>query len=216
MYFAIIADIIESRTIMNRFQVQEQLNRILQEINSEFDEYIAARFLVTLGDEFQGLLNSTQPILQIIERIILQMYPIRIRFGIGFGEINTRINKEMAIGADGTAYHYARRMINELKKNQRSRMSDQPLIKVLSDKNESIIKLVNNTFSLWSFIQEKWTEKQVRLISETIASGNNQREAAKRLGVVQSTVQRGLKSSGYYNYLQTKRTLEEVLVKEWG
>jgi hypothetical protein len=33
---------------------------------------------------------------------------------------------------------------------------------------------------------------------------------------VQSTVQRGLKSSGYYSYLQTKKTLQEILLKEWG
>ncbi len=216
MYFAVIGDIKNSRKIKDRFQVQEQLKQVLEEINSEFDNYIAAKFIVTLGDEFQGLLNSTQPIIRIIERIMLKMHPVKIRFGIGFGDISTKINREMAIGADGTAYHHARRMINEIKKSHKSRMSDQTAVKLAADDNASIVALANSTFSLWSLIQGKWTQKQVRLILETVICENNQREVARRLGIVQSTVQRGLKSSGYYSYLHTKRVLEEVLVREWG
>ena len=216
MYFAVIGDIKNSRKIKDRFQVQEQLQQILEEINSEFDNYIAAKFIVTLGDEFQGLLNSTQPIITIIERIMLKMYPVKIRFGIGFGGISTKINPEMALGADGTAYYHARNMINEIKKNQKGRMSAQTSVKISADGNVSVVALANNTFSLWHLIQEKWTQKQVRLILETVICENNQREVARRLGIVQSTVQRGLKSSGYYSYLHTKRALEEVLVREWG
>lgn len=216
MYFAIIGDIKNSRKMKERFQIQEQLGQILEEVNSEFDEYIAAKFIITLGDEFQGLLNSTQPIIKIIEKITLKIYPVRLRFGIGCGEISTKINREMAIGADGTAYHHARHMINKIKKNQSSRMSDQTSIGISAADNQSIVELANNTFSLWSFIQEKWTPKQVRLILETIECDNNQREAARRLGIVQSSVQRGLKSSGYYTYMHTKRTLEEVLARVWG
>ena len=216
MYFAVIGDIKNSRKIKDRFQVQEQLEQVLEEINSEFDNYIAAKFIVTLGDEFQGLLNSTQPIIRIIERIMLKMYPVKIRFGIGFGDISTKINREMAIGADGTAYHHARRMINEIKKSHKSRRSDQTSVKIAADDNISIVALANSTFSLWSLIQGKWTQKQVRLILETVICEDNQREVARRIGIVQSTVQRGLKSSGYYSYLHTKRVLEEVLLREWG
>ncbi len=216
MYFAVIGDIKNSRKIKDRFQVQEQLEQILEEINSEFDNYIAAKFIVTLGDEFQGLLSSTQPIITIIERIMLKMYPVKIRFGIGFGAISTKINPEMAIGADGTAYYHARNMINDIKKNQKGRRSAQTSVKISADGNVSVVALANSTFSLWHLIQEKWTQKQVRLILETVICENNQREVARRLGIVQSTVQRGLKSSGYYSYLHTKRALEEVLVREWG
>lgn len=216
MYFAIIGDIKNSRKLKDRYQVQEQLERLLNEINLEFDSYIAAKFLVTLGDEFQGLLHSTKPIIRIIEKIMLGMHPVKIRFGIGFGEISTKINPEMALGADGTAYYHARRMIDELKKSEKSRMSDPVSVKFSADDKESMIQLINNTFSLWSVIQAKWTSKQVRLILETIICENNQREVAGRLGVVQSTVQRGLKSSGYYSYSHTKKALEEVLAREWG
>ncbi|HEY5585030.1 MAG TPA: SatD family protein [Ruminiclostridium sp.] len=216
MFYAIIGDIRNSKKTKNRFQIQEQLEEILKEINREYDNCIAANFIITLGDEFQGLLNSTKPLINIIEKIKIKMYPTEIRFGIGFGEISTKINKEMAISADGPAYYCARKMINEIKKSEKSRMSDKVTIKLCSDEKGTIVELINNTFCLWSFIQDKWTPKQTRLIFEDIISGNNQREVAQKLGIVQSTVQRGLKSSGYYSYLHTKRILEEVLLKEWG
>lgn len=216
MYFAVIGDIKNSRKIDERYQLQERLEKILQEVNSEFDKYIAAKFIVTLGDEFQGLLNSTQPILRIVEKIMLEIHPVKLRFGIGVGDISTKINREMAIGADGSAYHHARRMINEIKKSQGSRNGDQASIKIWADENKNIVKLANNTFSLWYCIQEKWTQKQVRLILEIADLRNNQREVARRLGIAQSTVQRGLKSSGYYSYMHTRMVLEEVMVSEWG
>ncbi len=216
MYFAIIGDIKNSRKINDRYQVQEQLGQVLREINEEFDSDIAAKFLVTLGDEFQGLLKSARPIVRIVEKIMLRMYPVKIRFGIGFGDISTKINREMAIGADGTAYHHARKMVNEIKRLEKGRMSDNTSVMVGAEGKRSVIDLINNTFRLVSFVQEKWTTKQVRLILETIICENNQREVAGRLGVVQSTVQRGLKSSGYYTYFHTKKTLEEVFAREWG
>lgn len=216
MYFAIIGDIKNSKKIKNRFQIQEQLQEILKDINQEYDNYLAANFIITLGDEFQGLLNSTKPLLEIIENIKLKMYPTKIRFGIGFGEISTKINKDMAISADGPAYYCARKMITEIKRSEKSRMRDSVTIKLGSYEKETIVELVNNTFCLWSFIQDRWTPKQTRLILENITSHNNQREVAEKLGLVQSTVQRGIKSSGYYSYLHTKRILEEILLKEWG
>jgi len=216
MFYAIIGDIRNSKKTKNRFLIQEQLEEILKEINVKYGNSIAANFIITLGDEFQGLLNSTKPLIDIIEEIKIKMYPIEIRFGIGFGEISTKINKEMAISADGPAYYCARKMINEIKKSEKSKMSDKVTIKLCSDEKGTIVELINNTFCLWSFIQSKWTPNQNRLIFEDIISGNNQREVAQKLGIVQSTVQRGLKSSGYYSYLYTKRILEEVLLKEWG
>lgn len=47
------------------------------------------------------------------------MYPVRLRFGIGFGEISTNIFCEAAIGTDGPAYYEARKMIEKLHKQEK-------------------------------------------------------------------------------------------------
>ena len=59
-YIAIIGDIKNSRKIDNRKEVQTKLNGVLDEINQTYCEEIAAGFLITLGDEFQGLLLRPQ------------------------------------------------------------------------------------------------------------------------------------------------------------
>ena len=60
--------------------------------------------MITLGDEFQGLLEITVSILEIIKYIQREIYPIKLRFGVGIGNVSTLINHEAAIGADGPAF----------------------------------------------------------------------------------------------------------------
>ena len=55
-YFALIGDIIDSRHEQDRYDVQKKLQSILSSVNVENAVHIAADFLITLGDEFQGLL----------------------------------------------------------------------------------------------------------------------------------------------------------------
>jgi hypothetical protein len=100
MYFAVIGDIKDSKKIKDRAGFQRKLGELLARINTDYACTIAANFIITIGDEFQGLLASPQYILNIIERIKFGLYPVRVRFGIGWGGIETEIISEMAIGAD--------------------------------------------------------------------------------------------------------------------
>lgn len=218
MYFAIIGDIVDSRKLINRSEVQDKLNQVLKDINIQYEENIAARFLVTLGDEFQGLLSNPKDLFQIIDKIKFEMYPVKIRFGVGIGTIDTSINREMALGADGPAYHYARNIIEEIKvlnkANSKSQYSTD--IGVSSTYEPNLVSLINCNLSLCYFIEEKWTDKQRDLIKRIMFSNKTQREIAKELDLAQSSVQRRLKSSGYYNYIYVKKSLEEALMNLWG
>ena len=60
---------------------------------------------ITLGDDFQGLLHSGEHVMDIIQYIKREAYPIKIRFGIGIGAITTNINAMISIGADGSGYY---------------------------------------------------------------------------------------------------------------
>ncbi|MRN26895.1 hypothetical protein EAI30_20110, partial [Romboutsia ilealis] len=89
------------KKLNDRKKIQEELQRVLNEVNKKYVEDISSKFMITLGDEFQGLLCNGGNILQIITEIESKMYPVKIRYGIGVGEIITDINADMAIGADG-------------------------------------------------------------------------------------------------------------------
>lgn len=92
-YFAVIGDIIDSKKIDNRYQVQKTLETCLNDLNNEYQAVLVSKFSITLGDEFQGLLSLDAPLFQIIDRINLAMQPYQVRFGIGVGKILTDINR---------------------------------------------------------------------------------------------------------------------------
>ena len=221
MYYAIIGDIIGSKALENRSEVQEKLNAILRTINTEYEKNIAANFVITLGDEFQGLLINPVSLLEIIQKIKLYMYPVKIRFGIGIGDIYTEINREMAIGADGPAYHNARAMVEKLKSISKSNSksmynSDVMLMDSGVEGKDDIIQLINDNFCLCYFIESKWTEKQIEIIKKTNLGSRGQRELAKELNLAQSTIHRRLKASGYYNCVHVYKNITRIMVEVWG
>ena len=216
MYYAIIGDIINSKGIGNRIEFQKKLGGVLTQINSVYEDDIAANFLITLGDEFQGLLKSPGHILEIIEKIKFSVYPVKIRFGIGMGEIHTEINRKMAIGADGPAYYHARNMVNELKALEKGKMNTGANIKFGAKGKAPVLDLINTTLSLCSYIESKWTQKQRELIEESIFCRMSQREIAAKFNLSQSSVQRRFKSAGYYNYLSALETVNRILADERG
>lgn len=86
---------------------------------------MAAKFLITLGDEFQGLLVKPNHLLEIIDDIQREIYPVRLRFGVGIGKITTQISPEAAIGSDGPAFYAARNIIesiHEQEKKEKNRL----------------------------------------------------------------------------------------------
>lgn len=217
MYIAIIGDIVDSRKIKNRDDIQKKLLSILKEINIDFKNNIAAKFLITLGDEFQGLLNDANNLLKIIDTIKFKMYPIKIRFGVGIGSIDTNINSEMALGADGPAFHYARAMVEKIRKINKIKSKSLINTDIILDanNNDNVINLINDNLSLCYELEEKWTDKQRLLIEEMLFTNKTQRELAEEFKIAQSSVQRRLKTSGYYNYINAKRNISNILEEQW-
>ncbi|MCF8242438.1 MAG: SatD family protein [Melioribacteraceae bacterium] len=113
---ALIADIVESRNIGDRKKLQTKLKRKLTSINRK-SESILSPLTITLGDEFQGLYKNADVIFLNIFEILLAIYPVKVRFSLGVGEISTVINKENAIGMDGEAFYIAREKMNKLKED---------------------------------------------------------------------------------------------------
>lgn len=217
MYYAIIGDIVHSKAINSkqRNDVQNKLKLTLEGINQRYSEDIAANFIITIGDEFQGLLHHPSKLLKIIDEIQFRMYPVRMRFGVGFGDIDTEINREMALGADGPAYHYARSVIEQIKALEKGKLSGNVniLFKSGNEEHQMLLELMNSSLQLCSFIEGKWTDKQRELIEKMIYSGMNQTAAAQELGIAQSSVQRRLKSAGYYDYYNARELIAQILDK---
>ncbi len=211
-YFAIIGDIKASKGLSGRDEVQEKLKKILKYVNEVYQNNIAAKFLITLGDEFQGLLTNSDFLLEIIKYIQTEMYPIRLRFGIGIGEITTEINYEAAIGADGPAYYAARRMIEDIREQEKKIRRQAADIQIsFYDKEILEVTEINTLLILMKLIEDNWSEKQRYTIWDMIANGGSQKECAKRMGTTQSTVARRLSDGNYVVYEKTKITIKRAI-----
>lgn len=168
--------------------------------------------MMTLGDEFQGLLCKGENIVYIIEEIQNKIYPVEIRFGIGIGAITTDINAEMPLEADGPGYYNARSAIDFLKLHERKNKSYISDIRIEIDEGiNSQAELLNTIFSLLTIIKKRWTDRQREIIWDFMWYQDNQEKCAERLGITQSSVQRSLTGGDYYAYKAAIDTISHVL-----
>ena len=218
MYCAIIADIINSKSIKERKAFQESLEKILFAINKEYEIYIASEFMITLGDEFQGLLSSPDKLIEITDKIKLKLFPVNLRIGVGIGTIETDIKRSLPIGADGPAYYNARYALSSIKekKNKYQQPSHGIVLSSGKLKDHFSDDLINSIFVLCNSLENSWTNKQRDLVLSQLHNEKTQREIAKELDLNQSSVQRRLKAASYYAYKYAKDMAQNSLNEKWG
>lgn len=211
-FVAVIGDIKDSRRLENRKEVQTHMQTILEQVNEKYEEYIASRFLITLGDEFQGLLYTGENVLHIISEIRMQLYPVHLRFGIGFGQITTDIRAEMALGADGPGYYRAREAIERLKEREKkNRPVPAELCFKMGEQNRRTEIMLNTIFNLIYVIEKNWTKRQREIIWDMLLYEDGQQNTARRLNISQPTVQKALAAGGYYTYENALKNAAEIL-----
>lgn len=214
-YTAIIADIIDSKKIKNRKQFQRKFQAILKEINKDYAENIASQFTIRSGDEFQALLKDRETLIEIISKIEFAIYPVQLRFGIGIGEIATDIDPKNSFLVDGTAYHRARAMLEQLVKNENQYAKRESNLMIASaDSNHEIDQLMNAIFSLRYILKKQWTDRQHEVINSYLLNDENQYKTAESLGISQSSVSRALKAAHFTSYQLALEALHSFLVKK--
>lgn len=173
---------------------------------------IASDFMITLGDEFQGLLSSGAHLMHIIDYMERNMFPTRLRFGIGIGAIHTPVDRHSPFGMDGPAYHLARDMITVLKDSERMRGEPSANMRIGVEGDDRLVLLVNTIFSLMAPIKEDWTMKQVQVMNVFMGKGQmKQQTTAEAVGITQPSVQKALAASHFYTYHYALHTISTAL-----
>ena len=216
MYCAVIADMVDSKKLTDRGKVQDKLKTELANINLQYQKSIVSNFTITLGDEFQGLMADATHVMVIIDRICDAMYPVGLRFGIGFGDITTEIDPDQALGADGPAYHNARLALEDIKRLDKKDLQTQ--IKLVTGDNTlaGIEYLVNTAFCSLYAIESGWTKPQRETVQSMMKnSGMTQKKLAEKRGVEPSTVTRSLQSANFNLYVALKEAVEDAIINIW-
>lgn len=214
-YVAIIGDIVESKQIKDRKDIQKKFKNILTNINAKYSEDITSKFVVTLGDEFQGLLNNRNNIMRIICEIQMAMAPLELRFGIGIGGISTDINLDNSSEIDGSAYHRARKMIKEIESKEFKYTERHSNIMICSEENNiEIDELLNSILSVCTALKSKWTDRQKEIIYAYLSNDENQYKAGDILNIGQPSVNKALSNARFYSYKSAIETVNSFLSKE--
>ena len=203
MYLALIADVIDSKMVQERFDLQKQLEITLQKMNGLFADYLASCFTLTLGDEFQALLKVDAPIFQIIDTLRSELTPTQLRFGIGLGEIVTEIDPLQSIGADGPAYWNARAAINFV--HQKNDYGNTQIYFSSGKENQDFF--VNALIASGEAIRSGWRDSQeeilLNLLKRSVYSESfSQQDLAQSLAINPSALSKRLKSSSIRVYLR--------------
>lgn len=203
MYLALIADVIDSKMVQERLDLQKQVEKTLQKMNELFGDYLVSRFTLTLGDEFQALLKVDAPVFQIIDTLRSELTPTQLRFGIGLGEIVTAIDPLQSIGADGPAYWNARAAINLV--HQKNDYGNTQIYFSSGKENQDFF--VNALIASGEAIRSGWRDSQeeilLNLLKRSVYSESfSQQDLAQSLAINPSALSKRLKSSSIRVYLR--------------
>lgn len=111
-YLTMVCDIKKSREIENRQELQYKIIDMLKEANKKYKELIVSSFLITLGDEWQGLLKYPSPYESIIEFFNNKLEDVEFYCGIGIGDISIHDFELTVNQLDGPSFHKARKALS--------------------------------------------------------------------------------------------------------
>jgi len=145
----IIGDVRGSRKMAQdvRYEGQLYLKSAIIQINEKKTESIEAPFMITRGDEFQGVLHDLKSAFEIMLEFERLLFPLQVRYGIGRGSIQ-KMGSKIPVEMDGPAFHRASEALNYLKKRKQ--------IIYCKTENETGDLLLNTIFNLMSAIKGKW------------------------------------------------------------
>ena len=117
-YAAVIFDVVESRRYVDRLYLQNILMESISYLNWVYRNEIKKEVVSSAGDEFQGLFLDLQTAFLYIRKLQLLIYPIKIRCGIGYGEIKYDVEKWSSSAISGEAYYLCRDAIDSISKRR--------------------------------------------------------------------------------------------------
>lgn len=189
----------------HRPAVQDRFNGLMRALNETFQDRLIARFTVTLGDEFQGILTDASVIPDILWKIEEEFHDRPIRVGIGYGPLSTAI-PEFAVNVDGPALHQARRAIEiAKKKNRRS-----GVFSGFGKRQDLVLNYIATT--LW-WRRANWTAAERRVVA--LLRTMSQVDAATALNITKQAINDAAKRAAWNDYREGEDALRAML-KQYG
>ena len=187
----IIADIVGSRELEDRPAAQRAILKAFEHAQDSVP--VEQDAWATVGDEFQVITATWQDALRITLRVQVALPDdLRLRFGIGEGQINTIGDSPTGPIQDGTAWLNARDAIEDVEQHQQHH--DEALTGFRSD-DASLTVAVTAQLLMRDHIVARMKARERRLFAALLA-GATQQDAAREEKISQAAVSQAVHRSG--------------------
>jgi hypothetical protein len=163
-YWIMMADIQGSSELPGD-TVMEVFSNVVSEANKKFIDGILSPLSITLGDEFQGVVDNMDVVREIIffmDQELLTVKPFfTLRMVAGYGTIDTPLNKETSYGMLGEGLTAARERLNELKKSEE-------YIQVFGNPSQETDRIQTLAFRWYRSLYQGWPEKDRQIAADFI------------------------------------------------
>lgn len=199
----LMGDIVGSSKAISTKQLHREFNSGVKHFNIKYAHQICSPLTITLGDEFQGVIENLRTSFQIANemRLYFLTQEIRCRFVISEGRIATPINPKKAWNMMGPGLTEARKRLNDKK--------DRSAYRFVYDRDPVIEDVLNGFGATMTEMEEGWTETQVKYVSAAyLNEGKTYKDLAEEFGVSERNVYKVMNAADVKLY---QRQLDGVI-----
>lgn len=204
-YAILMGDIVGSEAAPSVPAVHRVFNKAVGWANQRHAPQILSPLTITLGDEFQGLVDGLENAWRVATdlRFKLMDEGVACRFVLGVASIRTRVNPERAWNMMGPGLAAARDKLNDKSSGNAHRFSfpDDPAIELLTD-------AVGDSLTQ---IEAGWTETQTDYLLRNRLSRQSPAKIAKGVGVSLGAVYKVLRAAQTDYYDRQSEALRQAL-----
>ena len=139
----------------------------------------------------------------LVHQFEIAMEPVQVRFGLGLGQIETPINRQAAIGMDGSAFHYAREAIEQARLQNRKYLLITAMDEIQHKALELLLRWIDLNLQTWSIEKLK--------ILTMHRQGKRQKEIANSLKMSQPAISQHLSKPVFSLIMESELFLESQL-----
>ncbi|MEM9234877.1 MAG: SatD family protein [Pseudomonadota bacterium] len=153
-----MGDIVASRAAASTASLHKDFNGVVAIMNERYQSSLVSPLTITLGDEFQGLVQELGDAFEIVldMRLLLLARGVSCRFVIGEADIETPINADRAWNMMGPGLAETRERLTEAEDNAYR-------FTIIS--NPTINRLLNTLGSVLTGYEEEWTDRQQEIMT---------------------------------------------------
>ena len=169
IYPILMGDVVSSSSYKAE-KLHTELKELVEVTNMTFRKNILSPLTITLGDEFQGVVDSLQSAVQIIflleEESLRRELNFRLHYVFHTGKIETDINPDIAYEMLGSGLTHARKLLTDKSRDRKRFVFDMGK----NSLSEQLIRI----FDVVDGLTQNWKKEDFKLIWSMIKNENNQ------------------------------------------